>query len=77
MSNTLSVCETLNLESVVDASLFSIIGSCELRSLYIGCGRSSNRDPGARASDSLSLKDHEGGLLLFVYANSIQLLAVI
>ncbi|KAG5412553.1 hypothetical protein IGI04_000120, partial [Brassica rapa subsp. trilocularis] len=47
-------------------------GSCELRGLYVGCGRSSRRDPGARAADSLSQKDHEGGLLLlFFYANML------
>lgn len=49
----------------------------QVECLYIRCGRSSNRDPGARASDSLSQKDHEGGLLLFVYANIIQLLLFI
>ncbi|CAN6984310.1 unnamed protein product, partial [Brassica rapa subsp. trilocularis] len=33
---------------------------------------SSRRDPGARAADSLSQKDHEGGLLLlFFYANML------
>jgi hypothetical protein len=29
------------------------------------CCRSSNRDPGARAADSLSPKDHEGGSLSY------------
>lgn len=51
---------------------FDSFGSCELRGLYVGCGRSSHRDPGARAADSLSQKDHEGGLLLlFFYPNML------
>jgi|APAra0007618257_1042622.scaffolds.fasta_scaffold01495_9 hypothetical protein len=57
--------------------IFYSFGSCELRVCIFGCGRSSNRDPGAKAADSLSQKDHEGGLLLFVYSNPIQLLLLI
>jgi activating signal cointegrator complex subunit 2 len=56
-----------------------IVGELELcRRVFMVLYRiSSNRDPGAKAADSLSQKDHEGGLLLFVYSNPIQLLLLI
>ncbi|CAN7095806.1 unnamed protein product, partial [Brassica rapa subsp. narinosa] len=51
-----------------------VVGEIELcRRVFMVLYRiSSHRDPGARAADSLSQKDHEGGLLLlFFYANML------